>query len=398
MVITMCAGFLGYQMYSNAHEKKQEDNLVMRYIMYLFEQEENREASEEEAIARAIAQYRADQEKAFKTDPRFSPNTSVGRFIRAVYQNAPPRMQAGDRRLVLIVDRDDVATSSYINLMVEGRGRNNERLQGPLMVFYENESGVDAGGLRRDWVCSFGRTFVEGGGAGAVLDQEDDLAEPLLVTYSETDQRYIIPRGGFNRRASIGSAGSWYLVFGRFLGLAVRELITVGIQLHPSVLFGLVGKTPTLADVEEFDPELFKRLNEIREYEDPSALMLSFVVSVEELRKVNGEWIVERRDIELVPNGNNVDVTRDNVDEYIRLLIEEKYVNGVKREYTYLQAGFLDTVPPNAIQYFRELDPGEVAKEIGGVQDLDLTDWQQHTRYEPPLSDTHQLIRWFWPP
>lgn len=190
----------------------------------------------------------------------------------------------------------------------------------------------------------------------------------------------------------------------------MRESIPVGLQLHPSVIFALLDKTPTLDDLRDFDTDLFGSLTDLISCPDPSAMMLDFTVTVEEYTdtrassekdKVAGkdkdrEWKLERKDIELKPGGAQIAVDVSNVQEYVRLLIEEKYVSSISKERASLQAGFLDALPANAVPLFKQLEPAQLSREIGGVQVLDVEDWKVHTHYAEPLTAEHQLVVWFW--
>lgn len=195
---------------------------------------------------------------------------------------------------------------------------------------------------------------------------------------------------------AIGRVGSWYTVLGRFLGLAVRESLTVGLQLHPGFLFALVGKKPTLEDVKEIDPELYRNLDMILSSDDLAALDLCFTETVEITRKVKGVFTVEHKDVDLKPNGANIPVTKANVAEYVDLLIKEKYINGCTHEMEFVRKGFLEVFPPAAVKLFGDVSPEDLGKEIGGIQEIDVTDWQNHTVYGPPLTANHQLVVWFW--
>lgn len=228
-----------------------------------------------------------------------------------------------------------------------------------------------------------------GAGGG---DQDD----PLLVPYSADDPRYVIPRGGITRRISIGRQGSWYTVLGRLLGLAVRESITAGLQLHPSFLFALVQKVPVLEDIRVLDEGLYTQLNNVLTCTDLAALDMVFSETIEEEKKVNGVFTVERKDVDLKPNGANIAVTKDNVQEYITLLIQEKFVRGTVEEMERVRNGFLDVFEGSARILFPEIDPVQLGAEIGGVQAIDVADWKAHTKYREPLAAEHQLVVWFW--
>ena len=83
----------------------------------------------------------------------------------------------------------------------------------------------------------------------------------------------------------------------------------------------MLGKTPTLKDMESVDIEYFNSLTWIKE-NDPSVLCHTFEVD----DNVFGEALSK----ELIPNGADIEVTEENKMEYIRLVIEWRFVSRVK--------------------------------------------------------------------
>ena len=95
---------------------------------------------------------------------------------------------------------------------------------------------------------------------------------------------------------------------------------------------------------------------------DPSELMLTFCVDEETFGYTSQR--------ELKANGGTVDVTNDNKDEYIRLVIQWRFESRVKEQMQALLEGFGSIVPLNHLKIF---DENELELLMCGIQNIDVS-------------------------
>lgn len=103
-----------------------------------------------------------------------------------------------------------------------------------------------------------------------------------------------------------------------------------GITLEPRFaeffLRRLIGKQNSLNDLKSLDMELYKQMTMMRTYEgDAEDLMLTFSVTDE--NEITGE----RREVDLIPQGNTVAVTNKNKFRYIYMVADFRLNRRIKR-------------------------------------------------------------------
>lgn len=109
----------------------------------------------------------------------------------------------------------------------------------------------------------------------------------------------------------------FYRFLGRILGKAVFDGITVEPVFANFFVKKLISKSNSLNDLKYLDFELYKHLNSLREYEgDIGELELYFRITDE--NSVTGEL----KEIDLVPDGENVKVTNQNKFRYIYMVAD----------------------------------------------------------------------------
>jgi ubiquitin-protein ligase E3 C len=201
------------------------------------------------------------------------------------------------------------------------------------------------------------------------------------------------------------------------LGKAVYENQLVELPLAPFFISKLLGKSNSLADLASLDAELHRNLLYILRYRgDFGALGLNW--SVTELNPETGV-MVER---DLVRNGRNIPVTRENHIHYVyamanckrlqfvltnifpvvsffshthtQLLTTDKMNVSIKRQCKAFGAGFAHFVRPFAARLFNEQ---ELQMLISGEEGpLDIAQWQRSCQYSGGYHPSQPIIREFW--
>lgn len=146
----------------------------------------------------------------------------------------------------------------------------------------------------------------------------------------------------------------------------------------------MLEKSIDLKDMEAVDMEYYNSLLWIKE-NDPSELMLTFCVDEELFGTKNQR--------ELKPNGAEIDVTNENKDEYIKLVIEWRFEARVKEQMQAFFVGFGSIVPLNTLKIF---DENELELLMCGIQNIDVKDWKKNTLYKGDYYPNHVIVQWFW--
>jgi E3 ubiquitin-protein ligase NEDD4 len=146
----------------------------------------------------------------------------------------------------------------------------------------------------------------------------------------------------------------------------------------------MLGKNIDLKDMESVDSEYYKSLLWIKE-NDPSGLDLTFSVDEESL----GHTTVH----ELKEGGANIPLDNTNKDEYIKCIIQWRFVGRVQQQMNAFLSGFNDLIPLSIVKIF---DEHELELLMCGIQHIDVKDWKQNTLYKGDYHGNHIVIQWFW--
>jgi E3 ubiquitin-protein ligase HUWE1 len=100
----------------------------------------------------------------------------------------------------------------------------------------------------------------------------------------------------------------------------------------------------------------------------------------------------EMKNIDLIENGSNINVTNENKEEYIKLFTHQKMTTSIKSQlFNFLESFYL-IIPQKLISIFNE---SELELLISGCPDIDIHDLEKNTEYTG-YSKNDQVIRDFW--
>ncbi len=99
--------------------------------------------------------------------------------------------------------------------------------------------------------------------------------------------------------------------------------------------------------------------------------------------------------VNLIPDGNCVDVTNENLLEYLEAVIEYRLVTRVSNQLKELMLGFHDVAPKSLLVIF---DFMELELLLCGLPNIDVDDWMENTRYSGKYTGDklHKVCGWFW--
>ncbi|TRY61766.1 hypothetical protein TCAL_12263 [Tigriopus californicus] len=274
--------------------------------------------------------------------------------------NVPNKFEIKVRRQFILED-------SYRHL-VQVPANKVDVLKTKLWIEFDNEIGLDYGGLAREWFY--------------LLSKEMFNPYYGLFEYSATDNYtlQINPYSGMCNEDHI----SYFKFIGRIAGMAVYHgKLLDGFFIRPFYKM-MLGKTITLKDMESVDTEYHNSLLWIKE-NDPAELELTFQVDEEQF----GTTISR----DLKPNGDKIPVTNENKQEYIKDVIQWRFVSRVEDQMNAFKSGFNELVSLSLLKIF---DEGELELLMCGIGSIDVKDWKTNTVYKGDYHPNHIVIQWFW--
>ncbi|CCE78387.1 Piso0_001009 [Millerozyma farinosa CBS 7064] len=269
-----------------------------------------------------------------------------------------------DSKLAITIRRDQVFLDSYRALFFKSK---DEFKNSTLEVNFKGESGIDAGGVTREWY--------------QVLSRQMFNPDYALFTPVASDETTFHP----NRTSYVNPEHlSFFKFIGKVIGKAIFDNCFLDCHFSRAVYKRILGKPVSLKDMETLDLEYFRSLMWMLENDITDVITEDFSVETDDYG--------EHKIIDLIPNGRNIDVTEENKHEYVKLVVEYRLQTSVLEQMDHFLQGFHEIIPKELIAIF---DEQELELLISGLPDIDVTDWQNNTVYNNYSPSTEQ-IQWFW--
>ncbi|KII83229.1 hypothetical protein PLICRDRAFT_180633 [Plicaturopsis crispa FD-325 SS-3] len=235
--------------------------------------------------------------------------------------------------------------------------------------FGQEEAGIDGGGVFKEFFTSLCRE---------VFDTDRGL-------WLATKQNELYPNP--HAYATEPHSLNWYRFIGRILGKAMYEGILVDVAFAGFFLAKWLEKQSFLDDLASLDPELYQGLIFLKHYTgNPEELSLNFTVAIDEFGVT--------KTIDLIPNGSNIAVTRENRLQYIHLVSHYRLTKQIKLQSEAFFEGLSEMIDPKWLKMFNQQ---EVQILLGGVNSpVDLEDLRRHTAYGGVYDDAEETIVAFW--
>lgn len=237
--------------------------------------------------------------------------------------------------------------------------------------FGEPEAGIDGGGVFKEFFTSLCKE---------AFDTDRGL-------WLETKENEIYPNP--HSYASEPHQLSWYRFIGRILGKALYDGILVEVAFAGFFLAKWLEKQSFLDDLASLDPELYNGLIYLKNCEDDAKvdeLSLNFTVAAEDFGVTKA--------IDLIENGSNIPVTRENRLRYIYLVSHYKLTRQIKAQSDAFFEGLSEMIDRKWLRMFNQQ---ELQILLGGVNSpIDLEDLRQHTQYGGPYNNEDPTIQAFW--
>ncbi|KAF8182521.1 HECT-domain-containing protein [Pholiota molesta] len=235
--------------------------------------------------------------------------------------------------------------------------------------FGQEEAGIDGGGVFKEFFTSLCKEVFD--------------TDRGLWLANKKNELYPNPHAYATEAHSL----NWYRFIGRILGKAMYEGILVDVAFAGFFLARWLGRQSFLDDLSSLDPDLYNGLIFLKHYNgNPEDLSLNFTMAIEEFGVT--------KTVDLIPNGSNIAVTRENRLTYIYLVSHYRLSKQIKQQSEAFFEGLSEMIDQKWLRMFNQQ---EVQILIGGVNSpIDLDDLRHNTNYGGLYDDAHPVIVTFW--
>ncbi|KAI8065072.1 hypothetical protein BDF21DRAFT_496674 [Thamnidium elegans] len=282
---------------------------------------------------------------------------------KLIYFRSQPALRPVPGQCHIKVRRDHIFEDAYAEIMRQAPADLKKRL----MIKFDGEDGLDYGGLSREFFF--------------LLSHEMFNPFYCLFEYSAHDNYtlQINPHSGINPEHL-----NYFRFIGRVVGLSIFHRRFLDAFFIVSFYKMILNKKILVADMESVDADFYRSLMWILNNDITDVLELTFSTDDDRF----GEVVT----VDLIPNGENIDVTEENKKEYVNLVTEWRIHKRVEEQFKAFKEGFNQLIPQDLVNVF---DERELELLIGGIAEIDVDDWKKHTDYRG-YTEQDDVIQWFW--
>ena len=243
----------------------------------------------------------------------------------------------------------------------------------PLKVIFDNEDGVDAGGVRKEYYQ-------------IMLKQLLDPSFGMFQYYPETRLLWFNPNG-----LDLATPDDFKLI-GTLLGIAIFNSIILDLPF-PSYLYKKLKRNrtnlSTLSDLESIQPILAKSLKYLLDYDkDDIEEVFDFTF------QINYEDVYECvQTVDLKPDGANIKVNQYNKHEFVGLYVQYIMDTSIEQQFKAFETGFRKVIDGFSMNLF---EAKELELLICGSQTLDFDELERGSVYDDGYDENSQAILGFW--
>ncbi|CAL0310490.1 unnamed protein product [Lupinus luteus] len=278
--------------------------------------------------------------------------------------------EPGSRAIGVVVRRGHIVEDGFRQLNSLG-----SRLKSSIHVSFVSESGLpeaglDYGGLSKEFLTDISKAAF--------------TPEYGLFSQTSTSDRLLIP----NISARYLDNGLQMIEFlGRVVGKALYEGILLDYSFSHVFVQKLLGRYSFLDELSTLDPELYRSLMYVKNYDgDVGDLCLDFTVTEESFGK--------RHVVELKSGGKDISVTNENKMQYIHAMADYKLNQQILPFSNAFYRGLTDLISPSWLKLFNASEFNQLLS--GGNYDIDIDDLKNNTRYTGGYNEGSRTIKIFW--
>ena len=198
-----------------------------------------------------------------------------------------------------------------------------------------------------------------------------------------------------------------FTFMGKFIAKAMIDCRLVDLPFAPTFYRQMLGQELSIADVDELRPHLGRNLRRLRELARKRTLILESGGEPAQVAKQLDALQLDGCDVanlglnftlpgqpemELKPGGSDIDVTLDNVGEYVQRCLDVLLVEGVHAQVSAFRAGFDQVVPIRTLAAFC---PDELDTIINGSRERwEVQTIVEHLRFDHGYTRSSDAVCW----
>ncbi|KAJ3447395.1 hypothetical protein M0812_07625 [Anaeramoeba flamelloides] len=266
---------------------------------------------------------------------------------------------------ILTVRRDHLVTDA-VNAIVQADPID---LKKKLKVSFENEEGVDEGGVKKE--------FFQ-----LIVQQLFDPKYGMFLLNSEANESHY----WFNK-SYIGEYEQYRLI-GTLLGLAIYNSVILETRFPKLLYKKLLQRSLGIEDLAEINPKLARGLIQLLEFEGDVEQVFVRTFEISYFNDYDEEVFVD-----LKPNGSKIPLTNENREEYVKLRIEYELVTSIKEQFHGFREGFELLCQSQLFQFIHQ---DELELLICGDPHFKMSDLKLTSQYLDGYHNESQQISWLW--
>ena len=281
------------------------------------------------------------------------------------YDISKKKIDFTDGGETLYISRENVLENSMVQLEIIN-------LFKEVKIIFTGEESSDAGGLIREWLTIL---FKE------LMDPKTGLFER-----SDTDEvSYIIKKNISNTKENLDK----YYFIGKVLAKALLENLTVNCCFNKVIYQLILGEKIEFKDLIFIDRPLYNSLKNLISMKEECGdnIALCEIYFSEQYEDEKGNMCFQ----DLIENGNDILVTKDNFDLYLEKRIEyftKSQIIGVKEIIRGINTIF-------SVDLLKIFTSDQLGLLINGTPFIDVDDWRLNTQYKN-YNDYDNVIINFW--
>lgn len=297
-----------------------------------------------------------------------------------------------DGHIRIEIHRNNILADSYVVFM--SLSARTSELHRWVRVHFIGESGIDAGGLEREWLLLLTQQIFE-------------LQTGLFVSTSNGSSDTLTGVHHINPLSHLAHPNHllYFQFVGRLFAKAILEQQQIPATLSLPLRKQILGIPITFSDLEFIDLELYQNLIWLKDLylqtavdpkSDSSEEVIDEIESLGLVFAVDYQYGSYFTTYELIPNGKSISVTRNNLHNYLELRLKHRLFDSIKQQLEFFLKGFYEIIP---LEFLSIFDYQELDLLMCGIPTIDLDDWMRHTEYLGEynrLGDKHKVIKWFW--
>eukprot|EP01065_Artemidia_motanka_P034215 TRINITY_DN4142_c1_g2_i3.p1 TRINITY_DN4142_c1_g2~~TRINITY_DN4142_c1_g2_i3.p1 ORF type:complete len:965 (+),score=324.23 TRINITY_DN4142_c1_g2_i3:85-2979(+) len=279
----------------------------------------------------------------------------------------------GVENMFLHLKIDRSSTGALIESTLQQLAMNGDKIRYPLRVSFTGHAGLDAGGLRKEWLQLL----------------QAAIFSPSYGMFTEDPETKVT---WFQPRVICSDCDRQFNAIGQLLGLALYNGLILDVNFPPVCYKLLLGFEPELSDLKQLDYFTYKGLKQLLEYREEGEATVEAVFGLD--FSVTHEVFGAVQVVELKPGGESIPVTAENRAEYAHLVVEYKCQTSIGKNFKEFKEGFLFVCGAQE-SVLRMLRPEELERMVMGTPDIDLSQLKVGARYEG-YDPSNQTVKYFW--